>query len=75
MAHLDDIERIERLFVKGYPFQRYARRVSDPVSMALTPYLYLFRSAILWVDRTMWSCKPPSYAPPSRYYRAGIFLS
>lgn len=37
MAQLDDIEPVERLFVKGYPFGRYARRAHDPVSMALTP--------------------------------------
>lgn len=37
MAQIDDIELVERLFVKGYPFQHYARKVSDAASMAATP--------------------------------------
>jgi D-proline reductase (dithiol) PrdB len=37
VARLDDVDLAERLFLKGYPFYRYAPRPSDPVTMALTP--------------------------------------
>ena len=37
MAHMDELSLSERLFIKGYPFQRYARRPDNPVSMAVTP--------------------------------------
>jgi D-proline reductase (dithiol) PrdB len=37
MANLDDIELVERLFVKSYPFSRYAPRPGDPVANAVTP--------------------------------------
>ena len=37
MARLDDIELTERLFLKGYPFRKFARRADDPVSSAMTP--------------------------------------
>ena len=37
MARLDDLDLAERLFLKGYPFQRYAPRPNDPVTMAMTP--------------------------------------
>ena len=36
MATFDDIELVERLFLKGYPFSRYGPRPDDPVSMAVT---------------------------------------
>jgi D-proline reductase (dithiol) PrdB len=37
MAQLEDIELAERLFLKGYPFSRYAPRPNDPVTTAMTP--------------------------------------
>ncbi len=37
MARFDDIELVERLFLKSYPFSRYAPRPNDPASMAVTP--------------------------------------
>lgn len=37
MAHMDELSLSERLFIRGYPFQRYARRPDNPVSMAVTP--------------------------------------
>src|SRR5713226_8584671 len=37
MAKLDDVELVERLFLKGYPFSKFARREGDPVSTAVTP--------------------------------------
>lgn len=37
MARLDDLELRERLFLKGYPFKRYAPRAGDPASTAMTP--------------------------------------
>jgi D-proline reductase (dithiol) PrdB len=37
MAHMDELSLSERLVLKGYPFQRNARRDDDPVSMAVTP--------------------------------------
>ncbi len=37
MAQLDDIELVERLFLKGYPFQRYGPRPENPASTAITP--------------------------------------
>jgi len=37
MAQFDDIEPIERLFLKGYPFQHYGPRPDNPASTAVTP--------------------------------------
>ncbi len=37
MARLDEIDLKERLFLKGYPFGRYAPRPGDPVALAMTP--------------------------------------
>lgn len=37
MAQLNDIEMPERLFVKGYPFNRFAPRDDNPASRAVTP--------------------------------------
>ncbi len=37
MAKLDDVELAERLFLKGYPFNRYAPRPDNPVTTAMTP--------------------------------------
>ncbi len=37
VARLEDVELVERLFLKNYPFQRYAPRPSDPVTTAVTP--------------------------------------
>jgi len=37
VARMEDIELRERLLLKGYPFRRFARRVDDPVSSAMTP--------------------------------------
>jgi D-proline reductase (dithiol) PrdB len=37
VATIDDTELAERLFLKSYPFRRYAPRTGDPVSSALTP--------------------------------------
>lgn len=37
VAQFDDIELVERLFLKGYPFSRYSPRPDDPVSNAVTP--------------------------------------
>lgn len=37
MAQFDDIELVERLFLKGYPFQRYSPRPENPASTAITP--------------------------------------
>ncbi len=37
MAQFDDIELVERLFLKGYPFQRYSPRPENPASIATTP--------------------------------------
>lgn len=37
MATFDDIELVERLFLKGYPFSRYSPRPDDPVANAVTP--------------------------------------
>jgi len=37
MAQFDDIELVERLFLKGYPFQRYGPQPSNPASLAVTP--------------------------------------
>ena len=34
---MDDLPLAERILIKGYPFQRYARRPDNPVSMAMTP--------------------------------------
>src|SRR5579859_198867 len=37
MAQLDDVELVERLFLKGYPFSKYAPRPGDLASTAITP--------------------------------------
>jgi D-proline reductase (dithiol) PrdB len=37
VARLEDVELVERLFLKGYPFHRYAPRAGDPVTTAVTP--------------------------------------
>ena len=37
VAQFDDIELVERLFLKGYPFSRYSPRPDDPVANAVTP--------------------------------------
>jgi D-proline reductase (dithiol) PrdB len=37
VARLDDVDLAERLFLKGYPFYRYAPRPNDPVTMVVTP--------------------------------------
>ena len=34
---MEDVELVERLFLKGYPFSRFAPRPGDPVSTAMTP--------------------------------------
>jgi len=37
VAQFDDIELVERLFLKGYPFSKYSPRPGDPVANAVTP--------------------------------------
>jgi len=37
MAQLDDVELMERLFLKGYPFRKFGPQANDPVTMAITP--------------------------------------
>lgn len=37
MARLDEVELAERLFLKGYPFARYAPRSGNPLFGAVTP--------------------------------------
>ena len=37
MAQFDDIERVERLFLRGYPFQHYGPRPNNPASRAVAP--------------------------------------
>lgn len=37
MARLNDVELVDRLFLKGYPFSRFAPRPGNPVSTAMTP--------------------------------------
>src|SRR5438270_3066145 len=37
MARLDDVDLVERLFLKGYPFHKYSPRSGDPVATAVTP--------------------------------------
>lgn len=37
MARLEDIEIVERLFLKSYPFHKYSPRAEDPVAHAVTP--------------------------------------
>lgn len=37
MARLNDVELVDRLFLKGYPFSRFAPRPSNPESTAMTP--------------------------------------
>ncbi len=36
MARLEDVDLVERLFLKSYPFHRYAPRSNDPVTTAVT---------------------------------------
>ena len=36
VAQLDDVELVERLFLKGYPFGKYAPHPSNPASTAMT---------------------------------------
>lgn len=37
MARLDDVDLAERLFLKGYPFNRYGPRPNNPLTTAITP--------------------------------------
>lgn len=37
MAQLDEIDFSERLFLKGYPFKKYAPHADNPASVAMTP--------------------------------------
>jgi D-proline reductase (dithiol) PrdB len=37
MAQLEDLDFSERLFLKGYPFKRFAPRPDNSVTMAMTP--------------------------------------
>lgn len=37
MARFEDVELVERLFLKGYPFYKYAPRPDDLVAQAVTP--------------------------------------
>ncbi len=37
MAQLNDVELAERLFLKGYPFSRYAPDPHNPATTAMTP--------------------------------------
>lgn len=37
MASFDDIELVERLFLRGYPFSRYSPHQGDPVASAVSP--------------------------------------
>jgi D-proline reductase (dithiol) PrdB len=37
VARFDDIELVERLFLKSYPFSRYGPHKDDPASIAVTP--------------------------------------
>lgn len=37
MAQLEEVGIAERLFLKSYPFRRFAPRRDDPASMAVTP--------------------------------------
>jgi D-proline reductase (dithiol) PrdB len=37
VATIDDLDLAERLFIKGYPFKRFAPRPNDPVAHAVTP--------------------------------------
>jgi hypothetical protein len=37
MARLNETDLSERLFLKGYPFKRYAPRPDGPVTTAITP--------------------------------------
>jgi D-proline reductase (dithiol) PrdB len=37
VAQLDEIDFSERLFLKGYPFKKYAPRADNPASVAMTP--------------------------------------
>lgn len=37
VARIEDVELVERLFLKRYPFNRYGPRAGDPVAAAVTP--------------------------------------
>ncbi len=37
VARLDDVDLVERLFLKGYPFARYGPKPGDPIANAVTP--------------------------------------
>ena len=37
MARMDELDLPERLFLKGYPFKRFAPRPNDPVTTTMTP--------------------------------------
>lgn len=37
MAQIDDLTLVERLFLKRYPFGRFAPRPGDPIAQAVTP--------------------------------------
>lgn len=37
MAQFNEIEQIERLFLKGYPFHKFGPRAGDPIGNAMTP--------------------------------------
>ena len=37
MALLEEVDLVERLFLKSYPFNRYAPRPNDPTTLAITP--------------------------------------
>lgn len=37
MAHIEDLSLVERLFVKRYPFARFAPHLDDPLAQAVTP--------------------------------------
>lgn len=37
LAQLSDVDLAERLFLKGYPFNRYAPRPDNPTTTAMTP--------------------------------------
>ncbi len=37
MASFDDIDLVERLFLRGYPFKQYTPKADDPVATAVTP--------------------------------------
>lgn len=37
MAQIEDLTLVERLFLKRYPFGRFAPRLGDPIAQAVTP--------------------------------------